>query len=97
MPPKPANTVDSGIDGTVTASATRYFTGDIVPNASGSLSIASSRQEGTLVALRVPSVQTRLAQKAGIPDGVGRIPAARQKAMFDLWLDTVRTRGGEGA
>ena len=27
--------------------------------------------------------------------GVGRIPAARQKAMFDLWLDTVRTRGGE--
>jgi AcrR family transcriptional regulator len=27
--------------------------------------------------------------------GVGRIPAARQKAMFDLWLDTVRTRGAE--
>lgn len=26
--------------------------------------------------------------------GVGRIPAARQKAMFDLWLDTVRTQGG---
>jgi AcrR family transcriptional regulator len=27
--------------------------------------------------------------------GVARIPAARQRAMFDLWLDTVRTRGAE--
>jgi AcrR family transcriptional regulator len=27
--------------------------------------------------------------------GVGRIPAARQRAMFDMWLDTVRTRGGD--
>jgi AcrR family transcriptional regulator len=25
--------------------------------------------------------------------GVGRIPPARQKALFDLWLDTVRERG----
>lgn len=25
--------------------------------------------------------------------GVGRIPPARQKALFDLWLDTVRLRG----
>jgi AcrR family transcriptional regulator len=26
--------------------------------------------------------------------GVGRIPPARQRAMFDLWLDTLRSRGG---
>jgi hypothetical protein len=25
--------------------------------------------------------------------GVRRIPPARQRAMFDLWLDTLRTRG----
>lgn len=25
--------------------------------------------------------------------GVGRLPPARQKALFDLWLDTVRARG----
>lgn len=31
--------VDSGIDGTVTASAMRYYTGDIIPNLSGSLSV----------------------------------------------------------
>jgi len=26
--------------------------------------------------------------------GVGRIPPARQRAMFNLWLDTLRSRGG---
>ena len=26
--------------------------------------------------------------------GVGRIPPARQRAMFDLWLETLRSRGG---
>jgi AcrR family transcriptional regulator len=26
--------------------------------------------------------------------GVGRIPAPRQRAMFDLWLDTLRNHGG---
>lgn len=26
--------------------------------------------------------------------GVGRIPPARQRAMFDLWLETLRRRGG---
>jgi AcrR family transcriptional regulator len=27
--------------------------------------------------------------------GVGRIPAARQRAMFDLWLESLSVRGGE--
>jgi AcrR family transcriptional regulator len=26
--------------------------------------------------------------------GLGRIPPARQRAMFDLWLDTLKSRGG---
>ena len=42
--------VDSGIDGTVTASATRYFSGDIVPNVSGSVSIKRGKSNVTLSA-----------------------------------------------
>jgi hypothetical protein len=42
--------VDSGIDGTLTAQATRYYTGDIVPNASGSLSIKRGKSNFTLSA-----------------------------------------------
>ncbi|MEO7411064.1 MAG: hypothetical protein ABIU10_07070 [Sphingomicrobium sp.] len=42
--------VDSGFDGTVTASATRYFTGDIVPNLSGSLSVKRGDHNFTLSA-----------------------------------------------
>ncbi len=42
--------VDSGIDGTITASATRYFTGHIVPNLSGSLSIKRGNHNFTVSA-----------------------------------------------
>ena len=42
--------VDSGFDGTVTASATRYFSGDIVPNLSGSLSIKRGNHNFTVSA-----------------------------------------------
>ena len=41
---------ESGIDGTVTASATRYFSGDIVPNVSGSVSIKRGKSNVTLSA-----------------------------------------------
>lgn len=42
--------VDSGIDGTVTASATRFFTGDIVPNLSGTLSVKRGNHNFTVSA-----------------------------------------------
>ena len=42
--------VDSGIDGTITASATRQFTGHVIPNLSGSVSVKRGNSNITLSA-----------------------------------------------
>ena len=42
--------VDSGIDGTITASATRRFTGHIIPNLSGSVSVKRGKSNITVSA-----------------------------------------------